>query len=87
LSFYHIDSPELRNDVTVKCNTAIIYDNDVDFAEVMVIVTPVCMNGDLLPSQEIEPETLSHLTVSQRSELLQVLDTRMYLPIHLGYVP
>jgi len=66
-------TPELRDDVTVKCNTAIIYDNDVDFGEVMVIDIPVCANGDSLPRKKIEPETLS-LTVFQRSELLQVLD-------------
>jgi len=49
-------SPELCDDVTVKCNTAIIYD-DVDFGEVMVIDTHVCVNGDVFPSQKIKPET------------------------------
>jgi len=29
----------------------------------MVIDTPVCVNGDLLPSQKIEPQTLSQVII------------------------
>jgi hypothetical protein len=33
-------SPESYDDVTGDCNTAIIYENDIDFAEIMVIDNP-----------------------------------------------
>lgn len=54
---------------------ALISDQDQDFGEICVIDTPSddqCSKP--LPSQLIDRETLSHLSVKQQGELLQLLD-------------
>jgi len=67
-------SPELCDDVTVKCNTAIIYDNNADFREVMVIDTPACVNGNLLRSQKLNLRLYFILLCFNGVSYLQVLD-------------
>ena len=54
-------------------NSALVYDQDCDFGDVAV-VEPNTRNTELLPSKKIDREKLSHLTETQRKELLDVLD-------------
>jgi len=53
---------------------AVIYDEDSDFRSVDVIDTDQYQQPELLPSQRIDLNTLSHLLVQQRTKLLALLD-------------
>ena len=66
--------PDMCDDISADCNCAIIYESDVDFGEIAAIDPPTVNISELLPSQKIKPEVLSHLSSSQKQELLQVLD-------------
>jgi len=58
-----------------SCNCAVVYDQDVDFGELVVIDPPSLKREvESLPSHKITPEKLSHLTSLQQKELLEVLD-------------
>jgi len=59
------------------CNTcAIIYEDDYDFGQIKTIETSVVGEKDQseLPSKQVDRSTLSHLTVEQQTELLNLLD-------------
>ena len=58
------------------CNTcALISDQDSDFGELDILdMTDESVSPKLLPSQMINISTLSHLSVQQQRELLQLLD-------------
>ena len=56
------------------CSTAIIYEKDVDFDDVMVPEMSQPITQTDLPSQKIEPARLAHLAPEQRHELLNLLD-------------
>ena len=49
-------------------------DDDSDFGSVDVIDTHQFQQSELLPSQRIDLNTLSHLSVEQRTKLLALLD-------------
>jgi len=53
---------------------AVIYDEDSYFGSVDVIDTDQYQQPELLPSQRIDLNTLSHLTVEQRTKLLALLN-------------
>ena len=53
---------------------AVIYDDDSDFGSVDVIDTDQYQQPELLPSQRIDLNTLSHLSVEQRTNFLALLD-------------
>src|SRR5664279_2023776 len=55
-------------------NCTIIYDNDVDFGNIAVVETFHCIGEEMLPSQRISPDKIAHLSLSQRDELLKLLD-------------
>jgi hypothetical protein len=67
-------TPEILEQ-TSSCS-AIIYEQDIDFGEIAVVDPPSITHDELclLPSQRIDPERLSHLSVTERNELLFVLD-------------
>ena len=79
---YHVQVDEILcdaqvYDVPVTENSlspcAIIYEHDNDFGDVEVLNDSKNLSK-LLPSQEIEPEKLAHLSEKQRNELLSLLD-------------
>ena len=53
---------------------AVIYDEDSDFGAVDVIDTNQYQQPELLPSQRIDLNTLSHLSAKQKTKLLALLD-------------
>ena len=53
---------------------AVIYDEDSDFRSVDVIDTDQYQQPELLPSQRIDLNTLSHLSAEQRTKLLALLN-------------
>jgi len=58
---------------------AIIYDNDEEFGDIEALdtvpsTTNCAVDDNTLPSQRIDPAKLAHLSESQRSQLLQILD-------------
>ena len=55
---------------------AIIHEEDADFGEIPTCKPPVdtCDSDNLLPSQRIDPKTLSHLSDTDKQLLLTVLD-------------
>jgi len=53
---------------------AVIYDDDSDFGSVDVIDADQFQQPELLPCQRIDLNTLSHLSVEQKSKLLALLD-------------
>ncbi len=55
-----------------SCN--IIYENDVDFGNIVVVETGDFQAEEMLPSQKISPDKISHLSLIQQHELLTVLD-------------
>ena len=63
-------------DNLMSCNCAVVYEQDVDFGEIVVIdpsrFKPRVIES--LPSHKIAPEKLVHLSPLQRRELLEVLD-------------
>ena len=59
---------------SVECNCAIIYEHDVDFGDITVVEPPLYKQAELLPSQKLSPENLEHLSPTQRTQLLEVLD-------------
>jgi hypothetical protein len=64
------ESEDLVSDV--ECNScAIIYDCDNDFGDIKVIEPQA---NDKLPSQQIAPEAVDHLSHKQRLELFNLLD-------------
>ena len=78
---YHIQINEVMCDTVTtgheqtKINhCAVIYDDDSDFGSVDVIDTDQFQQRELLPSQRIDLNTLSHLSVEQRTKLLTLLD-------------
>jgi hypothetical protein len=64
------------NDVNINATScAIVYERDADFGPLHVVHSSVDeRNRMLLPSQKIDLAALSHLSNSQRCELLEVLD-------------
>ena len=56
-----------------SCNSAIVYENDTDFGE-LVVIEPVFNRIEPLPSSKISGDKLDHLSLQQRAELLIVLD-------------
>jgi len=52
----------------------VIYDDDSDFGSLDVIVTDQYQQPELLPSQRIDLNTLSHLSAERRTKLLALLD-------------
>ena len=52
---------------------AIVYEDDTDFGD-LEVVPPVQKQREIIPSQEIDQTKLSHLTDTQRNELLAILD-------------
>lgn len=65
-----------------NCSCAVIYDKDVDFGRIEVVNCDVSSNtiqliltdDCKLPSQNIDPSRLSHLTIDQQRSLFIVLD-------------
>jgi len=54
---------------------AIMYESDTDFGQLSTIPSTLSQpKSILLPSQKIDPESISHLTPKQQTELLKVLD-------------
>ena len=77
---YHIQDNEVICDTvttgheqTRVNHCAVIYDDDSDFGSVDVIDTDQYQQPELLPSQRIDLNTLSHLTVEQRTKLFALL--------------
>ena len=66
-------TPESLDQHAGNCRCAIIHEQDSDFGEVTVVNPPSLSQVELLPSQRINSERLSHLSVAERSELLNVL--------------
>jgi len=78
---YHIQINEVMYDTVstgheqTKINhCAVIYDDDSDFGSVDAIDTDQFQQPELLLSQRIDLNTLSHLSVEQRTKLLALLD-------------
>jgi len=78
---YHIQDNEVICDTvttgheqTRVNHCAVIYDDDSDFGSVDVIDTDQYQQPELLPSQRIDLNSLSHLTVEQRTKLFALLD-------------
>jgi hypothetical protein len=61
-----------RLETAIVNNCAIIFDRDEEFGTIDVVDTSV--EVEKLPSQKIEAEKLSHLSLDQQVELLGVLD-------------
>ena len=63
---------------TRSVNTCAIrptYESDTDFGQLSTIPSAFSQpKSILLPSQKIDPESISHLTPKQQTELLEVLD-------------
>jgi hypothetical protein len=55
-----------------SCN--VVYENDIDFGELVLIDSEKNVNCELLPSQRIADEKLDHLTDTQREQLLKLID-------------
>jgi len=51
---------------------AIVYEDDTDFSD-LEVVPPVQKQREIIPSQEIDQTKFSHLTDTQRNELLAIL--------------
>lgn len=70
----HVDKLRTYNSRVVSVhNCAMIYDNDDEFGEVQG--APLASHTDvLLPSQRIDRSSLSHLSDTQQSELLNLID-------------
>ena len=66
--------PDCINEVTGCNQCAIIYDADVDFGNIVVADPDSFRQPLILPSQKIELDTISHLSIQQRIELLALLD-------------
>src|SRR5664279_1920761 len=71
---YDNSSDSIRLGEGVVNNCTIIYDNDVDFGNIAVVETSHCIGEEMLPSQRISPDKIAHLSLSQRDELLKLLD-------------
>jgi len=67
-------SCNVTSSITVSCNSAIIYEKDSDFGQVIVPKTTSVNTDDKLPSKRIEKSKLAHLQPQQRAELLSLLD-------------
>jgi len=83
----HIRKFHSRVNDTVQCNCAIIFESDREFGEVPTIDAVAMCNSEsvetsssdvsihpLLPSNQVLPEQVSHLTDTQRKELFELLD-------------
>ena len=64
----------VTSSITASCNSAIIYEKDLDFGQVIVPETTSVNTNDELPSKRIEKSKLAHLQPQQRAELLSLLD-------------
>jgi len=67
-------SGNVTSNITASCNSAIIYEKDSDFGQVIVPETTSVNTDDELPSKRIEKFKLAHLQPQQRAELLSLLD-------------
>jgi len=70
-------APCVLDGMALKVATcAIIHEQDADFGEIPTCKPPVdtCDSDNLLPSQRIDPKTLSHLSDTYKQLLLTVLD-------------
>ena len=54
---------------------AVVYENDTDFGQLNVIPSTLSQPSTVvLPSEKIDPASISHLSCDQQLELLEVLD-------------
>ena len=60
--------------ITASCNSALIYEKDSDFGQVIMPETTSVNTNVELPSMRIEESKLAHLQPQQRAELLSLLD-------------
>jgi len=67
-------SCNVTSSITASCNSAIIYEKNSDFGQVIVPETTSVNTDDELPSKRIEKSKLAHLQPQQRAELLSLLD-------------
>jgi len=58
----------------LQCQTAVIYEKDDDFGDIIVPDMAQSISQPPLPSQRIDPSLLSHLDFQQRETLLKLLD-------------
>ena len=69
---------DVDDDISGECSVsscAIVYDEDVDFGHLEVVPENLCEPNDVvLPSKQIDRESLRHLNVGQQNELLKLLD-------------
>ena len=66
-----VDVPESKSVNTC----AVIYENDTDFGQLNVIPSTLSQPSTVvLPSEKIDPASISHLSRDQQLELLEVLD-------------
>jgi len=60
--------------MSVSCNTAVIYEKDIEFGDI-VVPEPNPISSDIrVPSKKIDDAKLSHLQCWQKEELLALLD-------------
>ena len=60
----------------VRCNSAIVYESDTDFGELVVVEPDIFKRNRIepFPSSKLSSAKVSHLSLQQRRELLDVLD-------------
>jgi len=59
----------------LQCQTAVIYEKDDDFGDIIVPDTAQSISKSSLPSQRVDPSLLSHLDLQQRETLINILDS------------
>jgi len=64
-----------------------VYESDTDFGQLSTIPSTLSQpKSVLLPSQKIDPESISHLTQKQQTELLEVAYSIAILSVFLTYL-
>lgn len=58
----------------VACNCGVVYEHDVDFGEIIVVEPQLHRQTEVVPSQKLSTEKLTHLSQVEREQLLEVLD-------------
>ena len=71
---YRVQKVTCEIPMTAGCNSAIIYEKDSDFGQVIVPETKSLPDNCKLPNERIEESKLLHLEPEQRAELLKFLD-------------
>ena len=66
---------EIPKCMTADCNSAIIYEKDSDFGQIVIPETKPSPGNCKLPSERIDESKLSHLEPEQRIELITLLDS------------